>query len=360
MMGDWQPERLYRLLASHIPNAAIFFFDRDLRYVLADGPELLQRGFASEHFLGKTLHEAVPPDIADQYEPIIRATLVGSTTQGEVEFLGEQYWTQTVPVRDEAGAIIGCLLLSMNVTARKNAQTAEIEIERLRAALDKEHELHAVRNKMLLRIAHEFRNPLAVILTSAYLLQQYARRMSLSEQLEHFARIEERVKHLGNLLDDLSTAIQPGAQHFQPHTFDLHALTREISTNPRVNYTFAGDLTTVYSDPRHVRTILMHLLNNALKFSAPDAPVTLHLEAGGDQITIIVRDAGIGILPTEHPHIFEPFFRGSNFTELPGLGIGLTQVQTAVHLCGGDIHVTSQPNAGSTITITLPSLSQSA
>lgn len=356
--GDWQPDNntLYRLLASNIPNAAIFVLDQQLRYVLADGAELHRRGYTPDMFTHKHLREVVPKEIADIYEPIVRRTLTGETTEGEVEFMGEMYWTQTVPVHEADGRVVGCLLLSMNITERKLAEIAQAEHEGRIAALEKEQELSTQRNKMMLRIAHEFRNPLAIIMSSSEIMRRYKARMTAEQQQEHFGNIERQIKHLTHLLDEIASVVQRHDIDIDLEMVNLQDYCRHCLTtyHPGIALTFTGDIEPVMVDTELLRVILQHLLSNAVKYSAADQKVTLQVEVSAETITLVVRDQGIGIPPGDLPFIFDPFFRGSNFSELPGLGLGLTKVQQAVRLYGGDIHLESQPGAGTTFTITLP------
>jgi signal transduction histidine kinase len=69
---------------------------------------------------------------------------------------------------------------------------------------------------------------------------------------------------------------------------------------------------------------------------------------------LTIRDNGIGILSHEVDKIFDPFFRGSNFGEVGGMGVGLSLVKHAVAVHGGAISVDSKDGKGTTFTVTLP------
>jgi PAS domain S-box-containing protein len=353
--GEEQPDSnaLYRLLARHIPNASVFLFDRQLNYILAEGQELELRGYPPESFVGKHLRDINPEYVSAITEPMLLRALQGEINEAEIEFMGYLYWTQTAPVRDSTGEIVGALILSMNVTERKHAEIAQAERERLIAALEKEQELSAQRNKMMLRIAHEFRNPLAIILSSSEIMRRYAVRMSPEQLQEHFRRIEHQIKHLTHLLDEIASVVQRHDIELDLEMIDLRSFTQEVITD-RVKLSIDGDYGSVLIDVELFRVIIRHLLSNALKYSSEDKPVLLHIDVTADDIIITVRDDGIGIMPDEQPNVFNPFFRGSNFTERPGLGLGLTKVQQAVRLYGGEIELTSQPDLGTTVTVTLP------
>jgi cell cycle sensor histidine kinase DivJ len=110
----------------------------------------------------------------------------------------------------------------------------------------------------------------------------------------------------------------------------------------------------VTADARLIGLILQNLLSNAIKFSEAGSSITLSASVENDELMLRVRDSGIGILPDERARVFEPFFRGSNFDERAGLGLGLSIVRDAVAKHEGHIHLESTPGAGTTIDIYLP------
>ncbi|MGB3767477.1 MAG: ATP-binding protein, partial [Phormidesmis sp.] len=67
-----------------------------------------------------------------------------------------------------------------------------------------------------------------------------------------------------------------------------------------------------------------------------------------------IRDQGLGILPEDYPHLFEPFHRGKNVSNIPGTGLGLSIVKQFVALQRGDIKVESELGVGTTFKVRLP------
>jgi signal transduction histidine kinase len=107
-------------------------------------------------------------------------------------------------------------------------------------------------------------------------------------------------------------------------------------------------------DRPRLEMALSNLLNNALKFTPAGGSVTVEAQRGGDLVQIRVADTGIGIAPSEQPHIFERFYRGAAGADAPGSGLGLAIVQGIVHAHGGTVAVDSRPGQGSCFTIELP------
>lgn len=116
-------EQRYRLLAENIPSSAVVLFDRDLRFVLVDGPELAATGYSKQAMEGKTLAEALPPDFAVLAEPNMRRVLKGEQFSAELPYADLYHFYQYVPLRDAAGEIAFGLILIVNISERKRLET---------------------------------------------------------------------------------------------------------------------------------------------------------------------------------------------------------------------------------------------
>lgn len=226
-----------------------------------------------------------------------------------------------------------------------------------------QHQLELERSRLLLPMAiHDLRNPLAVIKTSVDLLHRYGERMSEAERAKRFEHIVSNVHFMTKLFDDLlaigKTDVQRPAAHFQ--RLDLpafcHARVAEMTetSNRQVRFETTGECMSVTTDPDLLRHILTNLLENALRYSPADSIVTLTLTCQPDRVILSVQDQGIGIPAQDLPHLFEPFFRARNTTDVRGTGLGLTIVRQAVEALGGTIAVESVEGQGTTFTVTLP------
>lgn len=115
-------EERYRTLAQNLPDSALLLYDYDLRFILADGPELEANGFSREMLEGKTLHEALPPEFAQMVEPNMRRALAGEVFHAELPFEDRIYHYSYVPLRDGSGAVPMAMILANNITERKRAE----------------------------------------------------------------------------------------------------------------------------------------------------------------------------------------------------------------------------------------------
>lgn len=123
-----QGEELYRTLTQNLPNGVVFLFDRDMRFMGAEGTELQIFGLPKEEFQGKTLHETVLPETYELIEPAYRSTLQGTPMCIEIPYNNQVYLVQTFPVKDENSKIMTGLAIFQNVTNRKQAEAKIIKL----------------------------------------------------------------------------------------------------------------------------------------------------------------------------------------------------------------------------------------
>lgn len=128
-------EALYRTLTQHIPNGAVHLFDHDLRFLLIEGSEIKQLGLDGAALVGQTIWEALPPETCEQIEPMYRAALVGQISVQEVLYSNQIYEVHTLPVRNEQGEIFAGMVLTQNMTYRKQV---EAELQESKAILQRQ------------------------------------------------------------------------------------------------------------------------------------------------------------------------------------------------------------------------------
>jgi PAS domain S-box-containing protein len=127
-------EQRYRVLAHNFPNGSMFLFDRDLRYLVADGICLQSLGFSSNQIEGRTLWEFFPETDARMLEPYYHAVLAGTSSVFETSFsfiAGKIYQIYCLPITDEHGNITGGMMMTQNITERKRIEHQLQESEAL-------------------------------------------------------------------------------------------------------------------------------------------------------------------------------------------------------------------------------------
>lgn len=115
-------EEQYRTLVNNFPNGAVFLFDLNLRYTIADGMGLGAKGLSRSMLEGKTIDQALPSALLTIVEPLYRSAIAGETKISEVEYDGRIYYHQSLPVRNQLGEILAGMVVMQDITERKQAE----------------------------------------------------------------------------------------------------------------------------------------------------------------------------------------------------------------------------------------------
>lgn len=227
-------------------------------------------------------------------------------------------------------------------------------------ALEKEKDLSDLKSRFVSTVSHEFRTPLATILSSSALIAKYITAEDNEKRLKHTLRIRESVKHMNAMLEDLLSLgkLEEGLISASRSTFGLDAFLQDFvmemkeiaKPGQHIHCSLTGD-TMVDTDKRLLKNVLINLVSNAVKFSPEDSviQITSHCERG--MLTISVKDSGIGISDEDQQHLFERFFRARNAANIQGTGLGLHIVSKYLELLHGDIALNSKLGEGTTFTI---------
>lgn len=241
---------------------------------------------------------------------------------------------------------------------------------RLQGALHAQAETSAAADRMksefVATLAHEARVPLTTIAGFAEMLAGGYAGPLAGRQAEYAGGIAASAHQLARLIDDILdlASIEAGMTHLDVTSFDLHtalasliAVTAERARAGRLTLAFdcSPAIGRIEADERRIRQSVLHLLNNAISYTASGGTITLNAKRTRAGIEIAVHDTGIGIARDEVPLVTQPFTRGSGADEHgPGAGLGLTLVRRFAQLHGGDLAISSQRNRGTTATIRLP------
>lgn len=117
-------QELYRTLAQNFPDGAVVLFDKNCRYLIAEGKGLAAVGLSREMMEGKTNREIFPKQICKTIDPIYQAALAGETTVSEIFYANQYYCLQALPVKNERGEILAGMVVVTNITKRKQAEAA--------------------------------------------------------------------------------------------------------------------------------------------------------------------------------------------------------------------------------------------
>jgi PAS domain S-box-containing protein len=321
-------------------------------------------GFEEGELVGQSVEIAYPSRaVYEQIGPIINSAL------------SEHGVFQTENrVRRKDGSLIWCLVSGRaidrrdlgrgsiwtiaDITKRKEAEAEVLQ------TLEREKELSELKSRFVSMTSHEFRTPLAGIMSSIELLSDYGERLDVAERTELVGVIKSSVKRMTQMLDQvlLIGRADAGRLEFRPQPLELKALVMQLVDEVRsldhrqpvidIDWRVQGERRLL--DERLVRHILSNLLTNAVKYSPEGEPVQLGVTSSSQQVVFTVTDRGIGIPPEDRPLLFQSFHRGRNVGGISGTGLGLAIVKKAVELHGGTIQVESNLGKGSRFRVFIP------
>ncbi len=236
--------------------------------------------------------------------------------------------------------------------------------EELRNALIKEKELSELKSNIISVVSHEYRTPLATILSSSELLQHYSHKWTEEKKQLHFKRIQSSVHHLTQLISDvlLLNKAEAGKLDFNPAALNLVAFCRELveelqltlKTQHSISFLCLGSEMEASLDEKLLRQLLTNLLSNAIKYSPQGGNIQFDLIYENESVTFRIQDRGIGIPIKDQAQLFDAFYRSSNVGTIAGTGLGLAIVKRCVDFHKGHIALESEVGVGTTFTVTLP------
>ncbi len=350
-------ERLHSAIAQNFPDGIISVFDKELRYILAEGKELRKLGISGNKLIGTKYIDRLPNEIKEEVEALLHNVLKGQKGSVEFELRKNFYVVDAVPLIEENGSVENILVVERNITKQKKTEQEMLN------ALEKEKQLNELKSRFVSMASHEFRTPLSTVLSSVSLIDKYKEEKDHEKRQKHVNRIKSSVHHLTSILNDFLSLdkLEEGKTECNPEALNLKDLLKisveEIQQvtkeNQKIKFEYKGQ-EEVILDKNMLRNIVNNLLSNAIKYSNANSSIFLRCSCESELIKIEVKDQGIGIPAEDQKHMFERLFRAKNSTNIEGTGLGLNIVKKYVDLMGGEIHFASTEGEGSTFLIHLP------
>jgi PAS domain S-box-containing protein len=278
---------------------------------------------------------------------------------------GNFYWVSASisPILDENQIITHYLSVKEDITQRKAAEQQLIENQA------KLHHANVTKDKFFSIIAHDLKNPFNALIGFSQLLLTEGNSLSEEEKKEFAGNIYTASYNTYRLLENLLewAQTQTGSIPFQQEYFDIsmaigqvmeinavNALKKRISLTSEVPFN-----TTVYADYQMIMGVLRNLIANSIKFTPSGGKVHIYHHADNKNITIAIKDSGIGIPEDQLDGLFriDQQFRREGTEAEPGTGLGLVLCKEFVSKNGGKIWVESQTgidNRGSVFYFSLP------
>ncbi len=348
-------QKLYELVAKNFPNGTVSIVDQnfDLQFLEGKGKTEAQE----EYIINKNFIDRLPEDVREQAKENLLKCQSGEQSSWQYASEENHFMVNAVPISFEQGLPEQILIVEENITEIKKAEN---EIMKL---LSRERELNEMKSRFVSMASHEFRTPLSTILSSTSLIAKYTEGDQQDKRDKHLDRIKSSVKNLTEILNDFLSLekLEAGIIEVVYQKIDIPDFIKRIlgelngikKSGQTFTFKHEGSATFV-SDTKLLKNIFINLLSNAIKYSSEDTEILIAITQNASELTIVIKDHGMGIPKEEQKDLFQRFFRAKNAFNIQGTGLGLHIVHKYVSLMSGQIFLDSEVEQGTTVTITLP------
>ena len=339
---------------------------KEYRKEYMDSPKKRSMGHGMNLWGQKKGGEKFPVEVSLNYfkaegEILVMALVTDITQRKQFEDKLQNLNTELEKRVSERTEELAGAILELEYTNR-SLEKAE---EDVRKALQTEKDLSELKSRFLSTASHEFRTPLATILSSVTLISRYQEADEKDKRIKHIDRIKSAVYNLREILNEFLSLekLNAGKILNNPIEFSITTFMQEMveemqqnaKRGQKIHYEHRGSEKMVVLDPNLLKNIMNNLFSNAIKFTNEDKNIYLTTHKDSRHLYIELKDEGIGISEEDQVHLFGHFFRAKNAINIQGTGLGLNIVQKYVELMRGEITFTSTLGEGSTFKITLPS-----
>lgn len=230
-----------------------------------------------------------------------------------------------------------------------------------------QNKLTSIKNEFISNITHELKTPIATVNVAVEALKNF-NALDDKKKTEEYLNISAlEISRLSLLVDNVLklSMFENNKIELQKEDFDVIKLLDEVlaacsiqlqKANIEVNKSIGEEAIFLHADRLHITSIFFNLIDNAIKYSAPDTTISISIKKSENNIVIKIKDEGLGIAKENSDKIFTKFYRisNNNIHNVKGYGLGLSYVKYIVDKHNGTITVDSILNKGTTFTIQLP------
>lgn len=365
-------EDKFRALLEAAPDAMVIVDARG-RITLVNGQVERLFGYSRDALLGQPIEILVPTRFHQNHvgmrdgflgDPRVRPMGAGrelfAQRKDGTEFPVE---ISLSPLRTEEGLLVSAAVRDITERrkmeeSRRKAQVQETELQHLQ-------ELNAFRSRFINTAAHELRTPLLPLRAQMYLLR--AQKDLTPAGVQALSVMHRNLERLNSLVEDLLEAsrLQAGKLTIDPLREDVAALVRDAVESFRAAAQQRGLSLTedvrgdghAMVDAKRLTQVVYNLLGNAFKFTPRGGAVHVTCVGGEKEVTVAVRDTGLGIAAADLGKLFQPFSQVHDTMQVnePGSGLGLYLSKSIITMHGGTMEMASDGvGKGTTVTFKVP------
>lgn len=353
-------QELFLQLMRNYPDGAISIIDKGYHFLYTGGELHTRLDTEAKQLIGREIYPDFPEPLRQAIQIKLSDVFKNKSVISQYELPdqlgGNTYVMDAFPLVEDDGSVNKAGVIIRNISALKKIE------KDLRTALQKEKELNELKSRFVSMASHEFRTPLSTVLSSAYLLEKYTTTDDQPKRLKHLERIVSSVTMLTDILNDFLSVgkIEEGKIQVRPTSFNIRDFIIAIAGEMKNSLKQQQKITCyhegnpeVFMDTSLLKHIIMNLVSNASKFSPEGMRIEISTIAREDQVTLSVKDHGIGISKQDQKHLMERFFRGANVGNIQGTGLGLHLVSKYTGLLNGTVECISELEKGTEFLITI-------
>lgn len=360
-------QELYRTLVKNFPNGAVFLFDRDLRYQIAEGTGLAAVNLNREALTGKTIWETLPPQTAQLLEPIYRDALAGQATVTEIPFGDRVYRIHVLPVTHETGEVLSGMAMTQDITESKKAEEAlrsrAQELAQITTILAHTTANLEKRNAELDQFAyivsHDLKAPLRAIANLGQWIEEDLEDRLTEETRHHLNLLQGRVQRMEALINGLLQYSRVGRVQTEWELVDVEGLLSEVIDSLAPPPDFAIEIVppmpTLWTQRLPLQQVFANLISNGIKHNLRrDGRLVIRATEETDFYEFSVADNGPGIAREFHEKVFIMFQTLEARDKVENTGVGLAIVKKIIEDKGGTISLDSEEGKGAIFHFTWP------
>ncbi|MDG6219279.1 MAG: PAS domain S-box protein, partial [Candidatus Thermoplasmatota archaeon] len=330
-------------------------------------------GYTKEEMIGISLFSFMDEQGKKIAKQKLNNRLQGYAERHAFEFIkkdGEKLYVEIIatPLLDESGSYQGALAAVIDVTELKKAHEKLIVMNKgLEKLVDertrKIQHLLKQKDEFINQLSHDLKNPLGPFI---YLLPILKNNMTNEKNVEIVEVLQRNAKYMQNLVKRTIelARLNSSKTQFTFESIDLSDLLNEViwlnnslfdREHMLVNNSISSGIS-VNVDKLHIQEVFTNLFNNAVKYSKEPGTITIDANRNDNDVTVSVKDAGIGISPDQLPYLFDEYFKAdSSRHDFDSTGLGLPICKRIIERHGGRIWAESEGHEkGSTFYFTLP------
>ena len=339
-------------------GAGITMLNENGDYLLVNEKAANELGGKPEDFVGKSLFDVLPKEVAEEYLNSNRELIQSGNSRSYQRTFNQPsgrktYWIVEQPLKDIDEKLSSLLSVATDITERKKAE------ERL--------------SQLVSTVSHELRTPITVLMMSIDYLSKHKEDFDKDLEEKLMGGIMRNIYLLNELAEDIllimridENRLKLELKEYSPLEIinDILYLLEPIGKEKNIQFEInIDDSLYLKGDPKRIDQIFRIIIDNAIKYSLDNSKIEVEAIMNyqgkynsneNPGVLFKFRDYGRGIPKEDLPHIFERFFRASNVNEIAGTGLGLAIAKDLIEAHNGEVYIDSELEKGTTFIVFLP------